>query len=169
MKIADDVSASSFTVHKANGDDSEGILACLEAAFQPFQSQYTAEGYRDTVLTPETVHQRLSAMSVFIAADRAGRVVGTIGCTVQQDKEGHLRGMAVLPDWQGTMVAGELLRAAEEEIGSRGGNKITLDTTQPLQRAIRFYEKHGYKPTGKVTAFFGMPLFQYEKRLSTDS
>lgn len=169
MKIAEGASGKSFTIRKANGSDSEGILACLAAAFQPFQPQYTREGYRDTVLTPETVYQRLNAMSVFVAADGAGKVVGTIGCAVEHKDEGHLRGMAVLPDWQGTGVSTELLLAAEEEIRSRGCNRITLDTTQPLQRAIRFYEKHGYRPTGNVGEFFGMPLFQYEKRLQSES
>lgn len=169
MKIADSLSANRFTIRKATMEDSGGILACLVAAFQPFQAQYTPEGYRDTVLTPETVHQRLSSMSVFVAVDHAGKVVGTIGCAVQHKDEGYLRGMAALPDWQGTRVASELLLAAEKEIRSRGCNRITLDTTQPLQRAIKFYEKRGYSPTGKVGAFFGMPLFQYEKRLQTES
>jgi hypothetical protein len=40
---------------------------------------------------------------------------------------------------------------------------VTLDTTEPLKKAIRFYLRHGYKPSGIVKDFFGMPLFEYEK------
>jgi N-acetylglutamate synthase-like GNAT family acetyltransferase len=159
---------SSFTIRKAHRADSEGILACLAAAFEPFQSQYTPMGYRDTVLTAETVLRRLNEMTVFVAIAANGTVIGTIGSAVESKEEGHLRGMAVLPEWQGSSVATELLRAAEQEIKSQGRSRITLDTTQPLQRAIRFYEKHGFKATGKVADFFGMALFQYEKSLERE-
>jgi hypothetical protein len=42
---------------------------------------------------------------------------------------------------------------------------VTLDTTWPLQRAIRFYERQGYAATGRETDFFGMPLYEYAKPL----
>ena len=32
-------------------------------------------------------------------------------------------------------------------------------------RAIRFYERHGYRPTGRVSDFFGMELIEYAKEL----
>ena len=40
-----------------------------------------------------------------------------------------------------------------------------LDTTEPLQRAVRFYLRHGFRASGRVTDFFGMPLFEYLKIL----
>jgi len=43
--------------------------------------------------------------------------------------------------------------------------RITLDTTEPLNRAIRFYEKNGYRPTGKIGRFYGMPLLEYSKAI----
>ena len=43
--------------------------------------------------------------------------------------------------------------------------RFLVDTTEPLQRAIRFYTRHGYSATGIVRDFFGMPLFEYEKLL----
>jgi ribosomal protein S18 acetylase RimI-like enzyme len=42
---------------------------------------------------------------------------------------------------------------------------VTLDTTRPLQRAIRFYERHGYRQTGRVSDFYGMELIEYAKEL----
>jgi ribosomal protein S18 acetylase RimI-like enzyme len=73
--------------------------------------------------------------------------------------------MAVLPECQGKGVAEALLRAAEDELRRRGCTCITLDTTAPLQRAIRFYERHGYRASGKVGDHFGMPLYEYVKGL----
>jgi hypothetical protein len=42
---------------------------------------------------------------------------------------------------------------------------VTLDTTEPLHKAMRFYGKHGYVPSGRATDFFGMPLHEYVKLL----
>ena len=65
----------------------------------------------------------------------------------------------------GVGVAAQLLAAAESELRSRNCRRITLDTTAPLERAIRFYEKHGYRRSGKVGDFFGMPLYEFVKNL----
>jgi len=73
--------------------------------------------------------------------------------------------MAVLPEWQGTAVASSLLEAAEAELRSTGCELVTLDTTRPLERAIRFYGRHGFVSSERVTDFFGMELFEYKKRL----
>ena len=55
---------------------------------------------------------------------------------------------------------------AESELSSMKCSRVTLDTTEPLQRAVCFYEKHGYRPSGRVTDFFGMPLHEYVKQLT---
>ena len=74
-------------------------------------------------------------------------------------------GMAVAPGWQGSGVAAALLEAAEDQLRQAGCTRVTLDTTEPLQRAIRFYTRHGYAATGHVTDFFGMRLYEYAKPL----
>lgn len=141
------------------------ILDCLSEAFQPYRKSYTAAGYQDTVLTPETLAQRLSTMSIFVAKDAGNNIIGTIGCNRVSPVEGHIRGMAVRDAWQGCGVAQKLLQTAESELQSLGCRHITLDTTAPLQRAISFYQRNGYRPSGKVGDFFGMPLYEYVKEL----
>ena len=151
-------------IRRATTADTTGILLCLGAAFQEFRGDYTPQGFADTVLAPATIERRLREMTVLVAEE--GGIVGTIACA-RNGKEGHLRGMAVLPVWRGRGVAEKLLAAAEAELA--GCTRVTLDTTAPLKRAIRFYEKHGYRRTGRVTDFFGMPLYEYEKKLGTGS
>lgn len=151
-------------IRKATVDDSGGILECLHSAFEPFRASYTPGAYADTVLTPATLNDRLREMTVF-AAVAESHVIGTIAFTIVNSEEGHLRGMAVLPAWQGHGIARQLLERAESELRKAGCRRITLDTTAPLKRAVRFYEGNGFRATGRVTDFFGMPLFQYEKRL----
>jgi putative acetyltransferase len=73
--------------------------------------------------------------------------------------------MGVVPASQGAGVADQLLEAIESELKVAGCSLVTLDTTAPLARAIRFYERHGYVRSGAVSDFFGMPLYEYRKVL----
>lgn len=151
-----------YFIRKATAEDARGILRCLASAFETHRSEYTPAAWLDTVLDSETIQERLASMQVLVAASHEG-VVGTIACGSVNADEGHLRGMAVLPNWQGGGVAEALLQAAEAELIASGCARITLDTTEPLQRAMRFYEKHGYRRSGTVTDFFGMRLHEYVK------
>jgi ribosomal protein S18 acetylase RimI-like enzyme len=153
---------SAVVVRKATAADAGGILDCLAQAFAPYRTSYTSGAYLDTILTENAIAARLASMQIFVAA-AGDRVIGTIACTMQDADEGHLRGMAVLPEWLGRGIAEKLLRAAETELVQQGGSRITLDTTEPLQRAMRFYEKHGYRRSGRTTDFFGMALHEYVK------
>jgi GNAT superfamily N-acetyltransferase len=159
-------SSAQFSIRKARSGDCEEILDCLAAAFAAFRDSYRPEAFLDTVLTPDTIKKRLQEMVVLVALQDDADVCGTISCKVVNENEGHLRGMAVRPEWQGTSVARELLARAEQELRDAGCSAITLDTTQPLKRAMRFYEKHGYRATGRVADFFGMPLFEYRKSIA---
>jgi putative acetyltransferase len=152
-------------IRPATNQDAGAILKCLADAFEPYIKDYSPRAFVDTVLSDETVQLRLQQMHVLLATV-AGNVVGTIAAAWHLDtREGHLRGMAVLPEWHGRGVAAKLLAAIEAWLLSRGCKRITLDTTLPLAAAMRFYEKHGYHRSGKIGDFFGMPLLEYEKNL----
>jgi GNAT superfamily N-acetyltransferase len=151
------------SIRKATAADADGILSCLRAAFEPYRETYTPDAYRNTVLTSDSIYERLASMSVLLAVTPEGTIVGTVAH--QGIEDGHLRGMAVLPEYAGTGVAEQLLTRAERELRERGCLRVSLNTTEPLRRAVRFYEKHGYRFSGHVTEFFGMPLFEYAKEL----
>src|SRR5579862_96225 len=102
-----------FAVRRGTLADARAILDCLRSAFKPYRSMYTAEAFADTVLTPETINTRLSEMHVFVATSLSGEIVGTVSLSVVNGTEGHIRGMAVRPDWQGQGVAESLLGAVE--------------------------------------------------------
>ncbi len=155
---------TNIVIRHATAADADGILRCLAAAFEPYRSSYTSGAYLDTVLTPETIQQRLLSMRVFVAA-AGGQIAGTIASAMASAGEGHVRGMAVLPECLGRGIARELLRAAEADLAQQGCSRITLDTTEPLQRAMSFYEKNGYRRSGKTADFYGMPLHGYVKTL----
>jgi|SRR5215813_2761814 len=153
-------------LRRATSDDGSAILRCLRAAFEPYRTQYTAAGYEDTILTAATVQQRIENMIVIVACDESGLIVGTVGGTAA-GQEGHIRGMAVAPSSQGGPVGDRLLEMIEQQLVAAGCSRVTLDTTAPLAKAMRFYERNGYVRTGRVSDFFGMPLYEYEKSLTS--
>jgi GNAT superfamily N-acetyltransferase len=58
-----------------------------------------------------------------------------------------------------------LLAAIEAHLRVQGCKRITLDTTLPLEPAMKFYEKNGYHRSGNIQDFFGMPLIEYAKQI----
>jgi GNAT superfamily N-acetyltransferase len=155
---------SMIAVRLAAARDAAAVLACLRAAFEPYRHEYTDAAFVDTVLTPDALGRRITKMSVFVADDGGG-IIGTIAAAALDADEGHLRGMAVLPEHQKRGVASRLLRRALEELAVRGCRRVTLDTTAPLVDAARFYESRRFSRTGAVRDFFGMPLYEYAKAI----
>src|SRR5262249_7720785 len=123
-------SQRSFKIRRADSNDGEAILACLAAAFAPHHNSYTTAGLADTVLASESGQRRVRELHVVVGVPQ-GNVGGTVAWAASGE-EGHLRGMAVLPDWQGSGVASALLQAAEAEIRNQRCTRVTLDTTEPL-------------------------------------
>ena len=70
------VTAPPFTIQNATPNDAGAILACLQAAFEPYRSRYTPDGYRDTTLNPETIQERMTSMSVLVAVNPGGEYPG---------------------------------------------------------------------------------------------
>jgi GNAT superfamily N-acetyltransferase len=159
-----ETTATPLSIARATLADADGVLSCLRAAFEPYRTRYTTAGYEDTVMTADSVRQRIDTMTVLVARNDAGQIIGTVGAAAS-GAEGHIRGMAVVPSSQGGGIADALLQAIEKELMAAGCSFVTLDTTAPLVRAIRFYERHGYVASGAVSDFFGMPLYEYRKQL----
>lgn len=151
-------------IRVAKREDAPQIAACMEAAFAPYRDFYTPDAYADTVPSIDGILGRLSNMRVLVAV-QGNQVAGTIAGELNERGEGHLRGMAVLMQWQGSGVAARLLVSIEDYLRSQSCSRVTLDTTLPLQRAIRFYQGHGYRHSGMIGDFFGMPLYEYAKDL----
>lgn len=159
------ISLSDVALRQASSQDAAGVVACLADAFEPYRDSYTPDAFQDTVPTIQQFALRMRSMSVLIAEHTHGEVVGTIGYQVLDDGDGHLRGMGVLPAYKGNGIASRLPLAAEDNLRKLGCIRVTLDTTNALQRAQRFYRRHGYEQTGVVRDFFGMPLFEFAKPL----
>jgi ribosomal protein S18 acetylase RimI-like enzyme len=140
----------------------------MAAAFAPYREEYTPAAFADTIPTTAQVLKRILTMRVMVAssANDATRVLGTLSALSVDAGHAHLRGMAVAPEFQGNGVAKALLNAIERELQAQGLERITLDVAAPLRRAKQFYERNGFRRTGRVNSFFGMKVYEYEKPLS---
>jgi N-acetylglutamate synthase-like GNAT family acetyltransferase len=155
-----------FLIRKAKPEDAIIIHKVLLAAFEEFRKYYSREGFNDTVLSEKAVLIRMKEMTIYVAVDN-NNIIGTIGWQKISNKEGHIRGMAVHPKWQGkNSPAATLLKAVENDAISNECIFLTLDTTEVLKRAGNFYKKHGFKLTGKMGDFFGSKIYQYIKYLN---
>jgi ribosomal protein S18 acetylase RimI-like enzyme len=154
-----------IAVRSATPLDAAAILQCLVCAFEPYRSSYTPGAFADTILDSASLAERFASMSLVVARTDEGVVIGTLAYALSSLNEGHLRGMAVLPEFQGIGVAEILLSRAESDLKAQGCKFISLDTTAPLHRAMSFYERHGFRRSGKVSDFFGMSLYEYVKQL----
>ena len=154
-----------ITIRKALAGEAGGVRRCLAAAFEPFRYQYTRGAFEDTVPSVEAIRERMVKMTVYVAVAGVREIVGTVAWGLE-GHEGHLRGMAVQPAWQGHGIAERLLRAVESDLLAAGCARITLDTTEPLHRAVSFYRRSGFVATERVVDYFGMPLYEYVKALS---
>jgi len=143
-----------------------GILQCLRMAFESYRSFYPPEAFTDTTLNEEKLCNRFREMSVFVAVRSClGQedIVGTISYRLVDDKEAHIRGMGLKPDFAGSGVGKQLLQFVEIEAKKHGSTKLSLDTTAPLTRAITFYVRNGFRASGTVGNYFGLELFEYVK------
>jgi GNAT superfamily N-acetyltransferase len=157
-----------YSIRPAVEADYAAILNCLAAAFEPYRKDYTAGAFADTVLDATSLSERMRQMHVLVATSESAAsesaILGTIAAAVS-GAEGHLRGMAVLPELRGAGLAGQLLSAIETWLREQGCKRVTLNTTLPLKAAMRFYEKNGYVRSGRTSDFFGMVLVEYGKAL----
>ena len=98
-----------------------------------------------------------------------GEVVGTVS-VVPQGKALYVRSMAILPAARGNKIGEKLLTEIEKFAIANRYEWLLLSTTPFLDRAIRLYEKVGFRRNGEPPHdLFGTPLLTMEKRIITSN
>lgn len=110
-----------------------------------------------------------------LLAEAASELVGIVslalrtGVDAEAPPEGtvHLWQMFVRRDWQGRGLAGPLMDRAFEEARRRGYERMILWTPAGAAQARRFYEREGWRLSGREEpeSGFGLPLVEYERAL----
>lgn len=103
------------------------------------------------------------AATFYRVARRGGDVVGLVHASASGSHGGsgggsheggpvQLEGLYLLREVHGSGLADALLA---EVLGWCGGRPVQLEVASCNTRAVRFYRRHGFRPTGRTGAFHG--------------
>jgi GNAT superfamily N-acetyltransferase len=95
--------------------------------------------------------------AVFVAATAGAAVGVAAGIRRPDPAERGLGAMWVAPPWRGRGVAVRLADAVIDWARQEGAARIGLWAPADNPRACRFYERQGFRPTGKTRPFPGHP------------
>ena len=115
---------------------------------------------REQGVPPALEHDKQDSSALhLLASDADGKPIGTARMLV----DGHIGRMAVLPVWRGRGVGSALLRELLRIATERGYARVFLHAQCT---AVRFYERLGFTPVGKVFIDAGIDHRQMEKELA---
>ena len=152
-----------IVIRHAELSDSEAIARVLYESFVEYESQYTVAAFAATVLDTNKVRQRLEEGPGWIALSDE-EMVGTVSA-VSRAEGLYVRGMGVVPRARGFQIGDFLLEEVQIYARANGFEKLLLSTTPFLHRAIRLYEKCGFRFCEEDSDLFGTPLLAMEKEL----
>ena len=92
----------------------------------------------------ELPHSYAARGGAFWVALRGGQIIGTCGVFPVALKSYELRKMYLRPDSRGLGIGQRLLDHALAWTRAEGGERMVLDTTDQMKRAIAFYEANGF-------------------------
>lgn len=97
----------------------------------------------DVVRLPASYTERGGGF--WVSRDEEGRLLGTVGVMpLEAPRTFELRKMFLAPASRGRGVGRALLDEALAFVRARGADRVVLDTTEAMTRAIAFYERAGF-------------------------
>ncbi len=152
-------------IRLAGPEDAEAIASILHESFIEYAALYTPEGFSATTPAAKQIHQRMAEGPVWVALSD-DQIAGTVSAVLKRESL-YVRGMGVLPTARGQRIGELLLENIEIFARDHQLRRLFLSTTPFLTRAIRLYERSGFKRTSEGPAdLFGTPLFTMEKLLT---
>ena len=157
-----EINPDNVEIRAAQQADVESIVFVLAESFIEYERLYTKQGYAVTTPKSSVIQDRLSEGDMWVALLK-GEVVGTASVVPQGDAL-YVRSMAILPAARGNRIGEKLLTQIETFAIANGYERLLLSTTPFLDRAIRLYEKFGFRRNGEPPHdLFGTPLITMDK------
>lgn len=154
-------------IRRVTADDVVPIASVMHTSFVEYESVYTPEAFAATTPTPEQIQHRMSEGPMWVAL-QDDIIVGTVS-VVPKNAALYIRGMAILPSARGQSIGTLLLEQVEDFASKHNYARLSLSTTPFLTRAIRLYERCGFRRSDEGPyELFGTPLFTMEKTLKPD-
>lgn len=96
---------------------------------------------------------RDNAYAYYVVARLGGAVIGYAGMWVLLD-EAHITNIAVHPDHRRRGVGHLLLAELERLAAERGARRMTLEVRPSNKAALRLYERHGFRASGRRPRYY---------------
>ncbi|MBA3857991.1 MAG: hypothetical protein C0507_13890 [Cyanobacteria bacterium PR.3.49] len=162
-----------FSLRPATESDAEALAAVhyqsINATFSTLIPEYVQSRsladfeniWRERVLSPTSFTCILM---------RGQETVGFVSAGPSRDEDaddkcGSVDRIYLHPSVWEKRLGARLLRWCEENLQERKFNRVQLWVFEPNARAIRFYERNGYKHDGKIKSEFNSQLLRFEKLL----
>ena len=159
------IETSAVPIRLATSADLPSLASLMYDSFVEYKSFYTDEGFAATTPSAAQLSQRMNEGPVWVAT-KNDAALGTVS-VIDRGDYSYIRGMAVLPTARGLGLGPLLLRTVEEFAVAQGHKHLKLSTTPFLNRAIRLYERSGFRRTAEGPHdLHGTPLFTMVKELS---
>ena len=160
------LSEPTTSIRLATAADLPVLASLIFSSFIEYKAAYTTEGFAATTPSSDQLEKRMAEGPIWVAV-RDGVLLGTVS-VVSRGAELYIRGMAVVPEARGLGLGGLLLRTVEDFALAQNCERLVLSTTPFLLRAIKLYERFGFKQTADGPhELFGTPLFTMAKELVT--
>ncbi|MBS7287569.1 MAG: GNAT family N-acetyltransferase [Candidatus Freyarchaeota archaeon] len=93
--------------------------------------------------------------SLAFVAVVSDRTVGFVVGVIEEEGEGRIYTLDVLPDFRRRGIGGMLLEKLEEEFAKRGVVKCRLEVMEGNVPALQLYSKKGYRQVGVIKGYYG--------------
>ncbi|AEH25016.1 ribosomal protein S18-alanine N-acetyltransferase [Pyrococcus yayanosii] len=90
----------------------------------------------------------------FLVAEYNGKVIGYVMGYLRPDMEGHIMSIAVDPEYRGNGIGKALMIAVIERLLKKGARWIGLEVRVSNERAIRLYERLGFRKVKRIIGYY---------------
>ena len=121
-----------------------GVIELVSTVLAEFGLTFGEGSATDAQVVDLPDSYRGSGGEFWVALSDEGAVVGTCGVFPVNPDDFELRKMYLLPETRGAGLGPALLERAVDFARGRGALHLVLDTVDGMERAIHFYEAHGF-------------------------
>jgi putative acetyltransferase len=133
------------------GTDADAAAAAdlVQRVLQEHGLPFEPTGVDADLLTP-AAHYTARGGAFYVATDASGRIVGTAALQRTGPASGEVRKMFLVPEARGNGIGRALLDTVLGAARARRLERVTLSTRQRYGRAIRMYERAGFRLVGSA-------------------
>jgi ribosomal protein S18 acetylase RimI-like enzyme len=137
-----------YEIRRAGPDDWMTLRDLRLAALADTPTAFASTLERESGYDEPRWRQLIAGFACFMAWD-GDQAAGLAGGLLLDNGEWHVISMWVSPRARGSGVAHQLIEAVAEHVKAEGARKVSLWVTDGNDRARVFYERAGFRPTGK--------------------